>query len=55
METFTCGLCDDIIKDIEELIGYKKSYLVQCLRKNEINYATATYYLMLKEELNTAY
>ena len=55
METYTCGLCDDIIKDIEELIGYKKSYLVQCLRKNEINYATATYYLMLKEELNSAY
>ena len=55
METFTCGLCDDVIKDIEELSGYKKNYLVQCLRKNEINYATATYYLMLKEELNSAY
>ena len=55
METYTCGLCDDVIKDIEELIGYKKNYLVQCLRKNEINYATATYYLMLKDELNSAY
>jgi serine/threonine protein kinase len=53
--TFTCGLCDDIIKDIEELIGYDKKYLVQCLRKNEINYATATYYLMLKDELNSHY
>ena len=53
--TFTCGLCDYIIKDIEELIGYDKKYLVQCLRKNEINYATATYYLMLKDELNTHY
>ena len=55
VETFTCGLCDDVIKDIEELIGYDKKYLVQCLRKNEINYATATYYLMLKEELNSNY
>ena len=55
METFTYGLCDDIIKDIEELIGYDKKYLVQCLRKNEINYATATYYLMLKDEMNSRY
>ena len=55
VETFTCGLCDDIIKDIEELIGYDRKYLVQCLRKNEINYATATYYLMLKDELNSNY
>ena len=55
IETFTCGLCDDIIKDIEEYIGYDKKYLVQCLRKNEINYATATYYLMLKDELNSNY
>ena len=55
METFTCGLCDDIIKDIEELIGYDKKYIVQCLRKNEINYATATYYLMLKDETNSHY
>ena len=53
VETFTFGLCDDVIKDIEELIGYNKKYLVQCLRANEINYATATYYLMLKEEINT--
>ena len=55
IETFTCGLCDDIIKDIEEFIGYDRKYLVQCLRKNEINYATATYYLMLKDELNSNY
>ena len=55
IETFTYGLCDDIIKDIEEYIGYDKKYLVQCLRKNEINYATATYYLMLRDELNSHY
>jgi serine/threonine protein kinase len=53
--TFTGGLCDDIIKDIEELIGYDKKYLVQCLKKNEINYATATYYLMLRDEMNSHY
>jgi serine/threonine protein kinase len=53
--TFTGGLCDDIIKDIEEFIGYDKKYLVQCLRKNEINYATATYYLMLRDEMNSHY
>ena len=52
-ETFTCCLYDDIIKDIEEIIGYNKKYLVKCIRNNEINYATATYYLMLKDELNT--
>ena len=55
IETFTCGLCDDIIKDISEYIGYDKKYLVQCLRKNEINYATATYYLMLRDETNINY
>ena len=55
IETFTCGLCDDIIKDVEEYIGYEKKYLVQCLRKNEINYATATYYLMLRDEMNYNY
>ena len=55
IETFTCGLCDDIIKDISEYIGYDKKYLVQCLRKNEINYATATYYLMLRDETNNNY
>jgi serine/threonine protein kinase len=52
MDTFSCGISDDIIKDIEELIGYDRKYLVQCLRNNDINYATATYYLMLKDELN---
>jgi len=55
IETFTCGLCDDTIKDVEEYIGYEKKYLVQCLRRNEINYATATYYLMLRDEMNSNY
>ena len=49
-ETFTNGICDDVIKDIEKNIGYDRKYLVQCLRRNEINYATATYYLMMKDE-----
>ena len=49
-DTMTSGFCDDVIKDIEKNIGYDRKYLVQCLRRNDINYATATYYLMMKEE-----
>ena len=40
---------NDILKDIEMYVGYDKKYLTNCLRKNEINYATATYYLLCKE------
>ena len=40
----------DIIKEIEEKIGYNRDYLIQCLKNDEINYATATYYLMLKDK-----
>ena len=43
---------EEIIDDIEKNIGYNKKYLKECLKKNEINYATATYYLMLKDENN---
>jgi hypothetical protein len=43
---------NDIIKDIEMYVGYDKKYLVNCLLKNEINYATATYYLLEKDYLN---
>ena len=39
---------NDIIKDIEMYVGYDKKYLVNCLRNNEVNYATATYYLLCK-------
>ena len=39
----------DIIKNIEESIGYKHEYLINCIKKNKINYATATYYLLKKD------
>ena len=45
----TTTISDDILKEIEEKVGYDKKYLMQCLKNNEINYATATYYLMFKE------
>jgi len=46
----TITISDDILKEIEEKVGYDKKYLIQCLKNNEINYATATYYLMMKEK-----
>ena len=39
-----------IIKIIEENIGYKEDYLINCIKKNKINYATATYYLLKKDK-----
>ena len=44
------GFSEEIIKEIEEKIGYDQKYLKHCLKNNEINYATATYYLMIKEK-----
>jgi hypothetical protein len=43
---------ENVVKDIENLIGYDSKYLVNCLLKNEINYATATYYLLENEYLD---
>ena len=31
-------------------IGYDRKYIINCLQNNKINYATATYYLMSKDE-----
>ena len=39
----------EIIEDIEKNIGYDRKYLIQCLEDDEVNYATATYYLMLQD------
>ena len=39
---------DDLIAEIENVVGYDKKYLKSCIKKNEINYATATYYLLAK-------
>ena len=41
----------DIIKKIEKDIGYDKKYIINCIKKNKINYATATYYLMAKDNI----
>ena len=41
---------EDIIKNIEENIGYNSEYIINCIKKNKINYATATYYLLQKEK-----
>ena len=40
---------NEIIHQIEKDIGYDKQFIISCLRKNEINYATATYYLLARE------
>ena len=42
---------EDIIDKIEKEVGYKKSFLIECINKNKINYATATYYLLARENL----
>ena len=41
----------DIVDKIEKEVGYKKSYIIECINKNKINYATATYYLLTRENL----
>ena len=41
----------DIVDKIEKEVGYNKSYIIECLNKNKINYATATYYLLARENL----
>ena len=35
---------------MEENIGYNPEYVINCIKKNKINYETATYYLLLKEK-----
>ena len=42
---------EDIVDKIEKEVGYKKSYIIECINKNKINYATATYYLLTRENL----
>ena len=39
----------EIIKKIEKEIGYDRKYIINCLKKNKINYATATYYLLARD------
>jgi serine/threonine protein kinase len=39
----------EIIKQIEKDVGYDRKYIINCIRKNKINYATATYYLLARD------
>ena len=39
-----------LVEFIEKNIGYDKKYLVKCLKKNVVNYCTATYYLLAKDK-----
>ena len=41
--------CTEIIEVLEKKVGYDRNYLIQCLKDDEVNYATATYYLMLQD------
>ena len=40
------NLDESVIENVEKL-GYKKDYVKKCVINNEINYCTATYYLLL--------
>ena len=40
---------EDILDKIEKEIGYDRKYIKDCIKKNKINYATGTYYLLAKE------
>ena len=40
----------DILNQIEKNIGYDKKYIINCLIKKKINYATATYFLLSRDE-----
>ena len=48
-------LNEKVLDEIEKTIGYDKNYIFDCLRKNVINYATATYYLLTREDEMNSY
>ena len=48
------NFCEDIIQEIEDKVGYDKNYQIQCLRNDEVNYATATYFLLLEDRQNNS-
>ena len=43
---------EKIVNEIEKYVGFDKNYVINCLKKNVINYATATYYLLSRENSN---
>jgi hypothetical protein len=46
LTNISTALIDETALKIMENFGYKKDYLQKCLNNNELNYATATYYLV---------
>ena len=46
----TIKINEKILNEIEKTVGYDKKYVFECLKKNIINYATATYYLLTRED-----
>ena len=42
---------DDYIAEEITDYGYPKSYIIDSIKNNEINYATASYYLLKKRKL----
>ena len=41
----TAIIDENILKSMETL-GYKKEYVQKCITSNEVNYCTATYFLL---------
>ena len=40
---------EKIVNEIEKNVGFDKNYVINCLKKNVINYATSTYYLLARD------
>ncbi|MCQ2819361.1 MAG: hypothetical protein MJ252_19030, partial [archaeon] len=48
LSNLSTSLIDDgLLKTVENL-GYNKDYLQKCILNNQLNYGTATYYLISK-------
>ena len=47
-DSSTLIIDESIIKNMESL-GYKKDYIQKTLNNNELNYASATYFLLLNQ------
>ena len=47
-DSSTLTIDESILKNMESL-GYKKEYIQKTLNNNELNYASATYYLLLNQ------
>ena len=49
-ENESLQLNEKIVEEMEKTVGYDRNYIYECLKKNVINYATATYYLLARED-----